>query len=456
VRIGSLLVGVLSGELSEQALLRGVEILTGPQRVWTWVLLRLGYLGDPAFAKILYSMAPVNAGELVYHISRDLLYFSRDGFPLERVSVADLEVRASLEDDLPEYVQGILGSTPSSEALFVLIRTVTPAGVVDAEDLKRAVVNQTWVGCRSLPPHLAQRKIELRVGAQRLVVKPLTREPIINFEFGQAYVAAFSGGGEAEGILIRLYGIDGSSNFLRLDSQGFLDAIGFPEEEAYGFEIKIPLEFDAIVPSCRGGVDEVLEAVRANSQVHDLLRGPVKTAVTAAMTRSRERLERRRSDLMGRKRIYTKEGQALEFLMPVPKNETELLLLVAKLEGRLREMFGEFQVLEHTAQLGIDGLIRFRPKVDAPVEESATVEYELELPTFFRHNHPIRQTQYIICWTLGGLVDGTIRFGAGGIRQNGKMTAQMRPTDWMKVISFGDHLIRVLPLESLPGIVVAA
>jgi hypothetical protein len=139
-------------------------------------------------------------------------------------------------------------------------------------------------------------------------------------------------------------------------------------------------------------------------------------------------------------------------LGPEPTNETETLIFTGKLEKALEGEFGVFKILEHTSQYGIDGLIMIRRSSESVVEEAAVVEFEYELSNFFRHRHPIRQTNYVICWSLGNLKDGEVRFGEGGIRSDGPLSVEIRPFGWMKILIFGDHMIYVLPLQSWPRI----
>ena len=99
--------------------------------------------------------------------------------------------------------------------------------------------------------------------------------------------------------------------------------------------------------------------------------------------------------------------------------------------------------------------LQIRRTPDSLLEEAASVEFEYELSNFFKHGHPVLQTNYIICWTTGNLPDGVIRSGKEGIGTDSSTIAvRMRSSSWMKVLSFEEHIIYVLPIEKLPNLII--
>ena len=51
--------------------------------------------------------------------------------------------------------------------------------------------------------------------------------------------------------------------------------------------------------------------------------------------------------------------------------------------------------------MGIDARSVIQMLPDGSMFQSATVAFEFSIDNFFRHEHPIRQTSFIICWTIG-------------------------------------------------------
>lgn len=130
------------------------------------------------------------------------------------------------------------------------------------------------------------------------------------------------------------------------------------------------------------------------------------------------------------------------------------MVIVAKLEEALQSHFyGSFQIVEYTSREGIDSITRCRKSDLDPIGDYLT-EFEFELRNFFRHRHPIRQVDFIICWSLGGITDGIYKFGSGDIG-GGVLTFEMKSVGWKKLLQFSDYLITVVPLNSLPELTIS-
>jgi hypothetical protein len=164
-----------------------------------------------------------------------------------------------------------------------------------------------------------------------------------------------------------------------------------------------------------------------------------------------QRLEERRLRLRKRQTISVRGKE----LGPEPTNEHEVLILAGKMESAFQEVLSEFQILEHTAQIDIDGIVRIQRGPGQLLQGDATVEFEYELRSFFEHRHPIPMTNYIICWTLGGLEEKSYSFGSQGLQEEGPPTVEISPLGWMKLLKFAEHMIYVIPLEHFPGLTFA-
>ncbi len=162
------------------------------------------------------------------------------------------------------------------------------------------------------------------------------------------------------------------------------------------------------------------------------------------------RLDERKQQLHRRRQL----SLATEPLGLEPTCEHEVLILTGKMEAALRKQLHEFMVLEHTPQIDIDGILHIRREAGLHLQEAATVEFEYDLPNFFKHQHPIPITEYIICCTVRPLEDKVYRFGAKGIQEAGPLSVEMCSLGWMKVLRFADHMIYVLPLEQFHGLTI--
>ena len=127
-----------------------------------------------------------------------------------------------------------------------------------------------------------------------------------------------------------------------------------------------------------------------------------------------------------------------------------------KVERKIAEVLPKFNHLEHTSQLGIDGLIDIQLRADSVTDLAASAEFEFDLLNFFAHRHPIRQTRYIICWTADSLDSGPHTCGREGIDGGGTIGFEFKGKGWIRTLQFDDHQITVLALKDLPGLRVAS
>jgi hypothetical protein len=271
----------------------------------------------------------------------------------------------------------------------------------------------------------------------------------VAFQAADGYFAGFTAIGGKAGVRYNIYGRDGMLQNEAIPKEVFLEAAGFPVAQAYGYEFFVPLEFDALLPSTDDAGRTVVQALKTAPQhVRDQLCAALRQQLDQTKQQYMNRLDERKQQLQ-RRRHLSLAGQALG---PEPTNEHEVLILTGKMEAALGKQLHEFMVLEHTPQIDIDGILRIRREAGLHLQEAATVEFEFDLPNFFKHQHPIPITEYIICWTVRPLEDKTYRFGAKGIHEAGPLTVEVASLGWMKVLRFPDHMIYVLPLEQFPGL----
>jgi hypothetical protein len=82
-----------------------------------------------------------------------------------------------------------------------------------------------------------------------------------------------------------------------------------------------------------------------------------------------------------------------------PTCENEVVALFMKLEAaKLLPREIELNVIEYTSKKGIDALGSFRLSRTASYLDNVPIEFEFYLENYFEHEHPVEQTQLIICW----------------------------------------------------------
>jgi hypothetical protein len=227
-----------------------------------------------------------------------------------------------------------------------------------------------------------------------------------------------------------------------------LTAAGFCLAKAYGFDFAIQLEFEAMLFVVTDVRQSFLEALSVSSYAQRAIRGHVQGRLDVTIERTVEKLERRRSSLKRRRRVRLRTDENLVIdLGPEPTNENETLIMAGKMQDPIARELGAFVLLEHTGQIGLDGLIVIKRNKESLVQEAAAVEFEYQLHNFFQHRHPIRLADYIICWSVGAQEEGEIMFG-----DYGELRATLKRAGWMWMLMFEDHMIHVIALSEFPRI----
>jgi len=448
-RLVHLLCWYVNGELQTGRKLTQVIVPTAQEEQWTWCLL---YFDQLAASDLIPQLPRINLtkGEMFGLSGADTYYSAVEDFNCVQMPRDTLATPAA-QETMSEYVRTRLSDT-NAPPPFIFLRLKPEIQPLDADSVATELRQLTWLRFRSLPPELGQREVEVEIGAHRVTVKPTLANPDLQFEVAESYFAGYVLPGIRAGIKYNVCGRDGQAQTFTLTPEVFLELIGFPIQEGYGYDYPLPLEFDALLKGCDNVGHTVQDSLKqmpksARDKLFEIIRAQIHKTKQEYM----ERLDQRKQALNSRKRLYL----GTRWLGYVPEGEAEVLILSGKLEAELSKHFSEFLILEHTKKIDIDGMIRIRRNSGLNLEETATVEFELSLDTFFKHRHPFTITNYVICWSIGSLQDGTHRFGHKGLDPDGPLSVQVSTTaGWIRVLKFSDHIIYVLPLEHFPDLII--
>lgn len=396
---------------------------------------------------ILELMSPLRVGEVIGHSCNTSIFIAENDC---------LPIQVQRSEILPfssPYVASLLDSM--SDVRPSLFFRIKKEGILDAYSISKTLCEETWFRSQAIPSRLRGRSIDISFGASHTALQAQRKDILSCFETEKGFYAVFHNNSSDGKVRCNIYQASGLIEILNIGREDFLVTIGFSNEEAYGFNPNVPLQIDL---STEGSnlltMDSVLEDIKASTITCEKCREIVATQLDSDRRLTLRRLETRRETLRSRRTVFVlNKGQELP-LGYEPSNETELIILATKLEPYLKEYFGEFQILEHTSQLGIDSLIKIRRTSSSILEISATAEFEYELGNFFKHEHPIEQTNYVLCWTIGNISDGKRRFGKRGLIPGGEIKLDVSSASWLKIFTFNTHMIYVLPLENFPSLIV--
>ena len=310
---------------------------------------------------------------------------------------------------------------------------------------------------RLIDQTVGRREIEFVLGAQRRVVTQTNQDPIGVAESDSCRLAFFPTKPQTP-VVVRVH-VAGRDLVLRdVPARAILEAIGIARSAYYGFRVELPFSIEAYcthVPTDRHLIS-CIEYGRAR------LSGPramCNAAIQRGIRIAVQGIDSRRALLEKRLRLEIQTSHVRVDIGRVPTNEHEVLILIGRLHSYIESQIPRFRILEHTSLLGIDALADVQLSVDGPVFPRATVEFEFSLENFFRHEHPIRQTSFVVCWTVGNLPEA-VHYRVPDTEcsdQHGDgHDVVLSGTGWRRHLNFGDHLIHVFVLELLPGLRVTA
>jgi hypothetical protein len=448
-RLVQLLCWYVNGELQTGRKLTRVVVPTVQGEQWTWCLL---YFDQLAASDPIPQLPPINLtkGEMFGLSGADTYYSAVEDFNCVQMP-RDTLSEPDVQETMSAFVRNCLADT-NPNPTFIFLRLKPELQPLDADSVAAELRKLTWLRFRSLPPGLDQRKVEVEIGAHRITVEPTLAPPNLRFEVMESYFAGYVLPDMRGGIRFNVCVKDGHLQTFTLTPEVFLELIKFPIQECYGYVYSLPLEFDALLKACNNVERTVQDSLKQMPQTaRDKLFEMVRNQIVRTKQEYMTRLDARKQALAKRRRVYL--GQ--RWLGYVPTNENEVLILASKLETDLARNLAEFLILEHTSQIDIDGIVRIRRNSGLNLEETATVEFEFSLENFFKHRHPFAITNYIICWTIGALQDGTHHFGHKGLNPQGPLSVQVSSVGWIRVLTFPEHMIYVLPLEHFPGLSIA-
>jgi len=139
--------------------------------------------------------------------------------------------------------------------------------------------------------------------------------------------------------------------------------------------------------------------------------------------------------------VYWQSSQEAEpmRLLREPKNETDTLAVLWKLEAMEALPFATFETLAYSGK-GADLIVHFAEDDAANTERYATMEVEHRFFNFKEHGHPIPQFPTVICWDI-----------------NPKPRLAPKPTakPYKFVVPLQETTLRIYTISRMPGVSVA-
>ena len=452
MRLANAIGALLSQELTHQGALRRVAIVRVQASPWDWVLFSLTPSAERALQTLLAALAPFRAGELLASDSQPLGFHASRDFVIEALRPTDPIVQHALLDSPPEVRATLERPCIGQGQAVFLAKLRRETSLSDAAALARVVREDTWLAFRSLPARLQKRHIELTLGAQTVSIDTLAYSPIAATEIGETHVSIFPASTTTM-VAARTLLENGDTSSTKLPASRVAEALGIPFQSYYGFRIGLPVDVEILSRSSEWRANDVLATLQSCSSELQAAREYCRQAIDDGIDNTLRLLEDRRRQAAHRDTVVLDDARGFPWVVgSVPTNEHEVLILAGKLEAYVRQVLPAFRIWEHTSQIGIDALADIQLSRDSAQLRNATLEFEFGLRNVFKHSHPIRQTDLVLCWSTGRLENGTHRYGDGAVDRHGSLTFEMRGEGWIRILDFGDHVIRVLVLEQLPGL----
>ena len=442
---------LIASELTSGECLLSVNVSRIQGAPWDWILFSLLPVADHSVLTVLSTLAPFREGEFLLPPWPTSGFVAPRDFLTADLSWDDARLAQYLSQSPPEVREVVGRAADETHTPVLFARLRRDGSLSDAQTLSQRIAPQTWLGFRALPPRLRSRQIDLRLGAQRVRLAPPGGRSIATTETGCAHVTLFPAATASSKVTCRTLSGDGTIRTIAVPATVVAEALGVPLNSYYGFRVELPIELEIVsTVACENGHD-VVGVLTSGAAGLQPAREYCLQSIEDGVDETIRRLDLRRRRIQSRDSILVQEpGGAARILGVVPTNEHEVLILTGKLETYIDQVLPVFRILEHTSQAGIDALADVQLSRDTNVARGATLEFEYVLGNFFRHSHPIRQTEFIVCWCLGGIENGTHRYGDGAIDRDGRLEFRMSGQSWVRVLDFGDHLIHTLVLESLP------
>jgi hypothetical protein len=387
----------------------------GPGRDWH---IELGYQSDDTQSIVIRAPKSCQRNQLIECLTPYLDEVNSvsiyDGIQVLTCCIAALTTEQRREAHLEFFGGTAVDAEDLSVHLLMRPGKPIPPILLDKQALQSYLNRSTWLGSKKFADK--SHAIAISVGPTRLVFKPRTtiegpgprisiRKQSRDFAVNSA-TFSFDGGASEKRTIVRLSG----SGELSLDEYQAVFQTFDDTEIAHGvFELDDPKPGKTI--GGRKPISEISEGIvkefgefivsipsdtRYINYVSEL--AEVKQADAA------RRLDRRKTALIHTNYVYYMG----RLVFKAPTNENELISLHQKLEGMGGVPLASYHSLEFTPQLGIDGIATFRLRQGDSNHNFASVEFEFRFESFFKHGHPMGQTDLIICWQITGPKEQTL------------------------------------------------
>ena len=452
MRLATALQTLLSQELVSREATQRVTVTRIQATPWDWVLFWITPTAERSLRTLLSILVPFHPGEMVLAVDGSTAFYSTRDILVDAVPQKDRVVRQALQDSPPEVQLALELARGGHRGAVVFARVQRDKYLSDVNSLLQVVKEHTWFGFRSLPAVLQKRHIDITLGAQHARVETLRNIPLAAAETDEAHISIFPTS-PSTAVTIRILSPSGATTTDRLPAARVANALGIPLRTYYGFAVSLPVEIELLSRTSQQSRNDVIETLESCTAALRTARVHCQSSIERGIDETIQLLEARRRRTRSRKMIrLIREGNPPRVVGVVPTNEHEVLILAGKLEAYICQVIPLFRIREHTSQVGIDALADVQLSKDSAPARDATLEFEFELSNFFKHSHPIRQTEFIVCWSNGTLENGKHTYGDGNVDRRGELSFEMRGLDWIRFLNFGDHLIRVLLLQNLPGL----
>jgi len=173
-RLVQLLCWYVNGELQSTRKLTQVILPTAQEEQWTWCLF---YFDQLAVSDPIPQLPPINLmkGELFGLSGAGTYYSTVEDFNCVQVPRDTLSEQA-VQETMSAFVRSRLADTNPNPP-FIFLRLKPELQPLDADSVATELRQLTWIRFRSLRQALAQRKVEIEIGAHRVIVKPTLAPP---------------------------------------------------------------------------------------------------------------------------------------------------------------------------------------------------------------------------------------------------------------------------------------
>ncbi|MFG3818222.1 hypothetical protein [Limnothrix redekei] len=467
--ISKLLVSVLLNEVKSGLELEQVEIPLIQDNHVQWLVL---YFDDQKASQVEYATQKLitsllklmeEGGVIGGSDSDTVLCLDRD-LGLESVS-KDVFINDSSKYVVPSFILQLISNhshdQEKSRSPYIFISRPKDLNVVDLDKIEMDLRNCTWLGSCALPSSLLHRKITIKLGANQRSIVPKQRSVLSYCETKNSLYTIYRYENDLKSsnlcLIINIYQRNQGTRTEEVAFGELLQSLSIASNY-HGISGSIELVVDAFCQKFNS-IDlkqDFLQLISDSSNPISLvLKKLVMKKINEQREKSIQKIESRKQKLQQKPRISITTEIGNFDLGLVPTNEQETIILAARAEPYIQRILGDFKILDHTSNSGIDSLIKIRKSLESPTLDMAVTEFEYRLDNFFKHDHPVMQVEFIICWTLGGYSsNGCFEIPHSKVRRK---IIQFEISDfdsWIKILNFSNHIIYVLPLEKLPGLMI--